>query len=394
MQQVATACGCGRATVYRHFANRDELLRAIRLRALSDCRAALPPAVFGKEPVRDALAAVLETLIPLLDRYRVLLDAPPPDLSDPAQRALTDAILQPLRQLVRRGQACGELDPQFPPDFAVAVFSGVLRAAREAVAYGTMAGVRHTPIRSSWHGHRRRSASAHTLSPRSPTRGHSHVPSHSRGRGRIADRPAGAPGGHRHRARPGGAPDDHDRRPAGPDADARRRRRPACVSGHDEAVGRRGPARRAGDGSRWGRRPYRAARPGTRPTRSSRSCPGAIRPHGLGSRGRGAARAGVLGSVNGAVHFHTNVPMLSIPVQDEHAARWRGPEAPRVAIAPTRTVAYKCAAGRVQWDAIVEQVRAARSRPRSSSRRRRSSGGGRIRQGVLTEPCHDCPRAR
>ncbi len=114
MQQVATACGCGRATVYRHFANRDELLRAIRLRALSDCRAALAPAVWGKEPVRDALAAVLETLIPLLDRYRVLLDAPPPDLSDPAQRELTDAILDPLRQLVRRGQASGELDPQFP----------------------------------------------------------------------------------------------------------------------------------------------------------------------------------------------------------------------------------------------------------------------------------------
>ena len=138
MQQVATACGCGRATVYRHFASRDELVRAIRLRALADCREALAPGVWGQEPVGDALGAVLETLIPLLDRYRVLLDAPPPDLSDPAQRELTDAIIVPLRELVRRGQATGELDPTIPPDFAVAVFSGVLRAAREAVASGTM----------------------------------------------------------------------------------------------------------------------------------------------------------------------------------------------------------------------------------------------------------------
>lgn len=38
----------------------------------------------------------------------------------------------------------------------------------------------------------------------------------------------------------------------------------------------------------------------------------------VGSRGRGAARAGVLGSVNGAVHFHTHVPMLSISLPDEH----------------------------------------------------------------------------
>jgi nucleotide-binding universal stress UspA family protein len=38
----------------------------------------------------------------------------------------------------------------------------------------------------------------------------------------------------------------------------------------------------------------------------------------LGSRGRSATRAGILGSVNGAVHFHTNVPMLSFPTDDEH----------------------------------------------------------------------------
>ena len=39
----------------------------------------------------------------------------------------------------------------------------------------------------------------------------------------------------------------------------------------------------------------------------------------LGSRGRSATRAGVLGSVNGAVHFHTNVPMLSFPSEDQHS---------------------------------------------------------------------------
>jgi nucleotide-binding universal stress UspA family protein len=38
----------------------------------------------------------------------------------------------------------------------------------------------------------------------------------------------------------------------------------------------------------------------------------------LGSRGRSATRAGILGSVNGAVHFHTSVPMLSFPTEDEH----------------------------------------------------------------------------
>jgi AcrR family transcriptional regulator len=138
MREVAVASGVGRATVYRHFPNRDELVWAIRLRALRDCREALEPAVFAHASARDALAAVLATLVPVLDRYRVLLDAPPPDRSDPEQRVLTDAIERPLRELILRGQDEGELDARFPPEFAIAVLIGVLRAAREAVADGRM----------------------------------------------------------------------------------------------------------------------------------------------------------------------------------------------------------------------------------------------------------------
>jgi nucleotide-binding universal stress UspA family protein len=33
----------------------------------------------------------------------------------------------------------------------------------------------------------------------------------------------------------------------------------------------------------------------------------------LGSRGRGRAQEGLLGSVNGYVHFHARVPLLSVP---------------------------------------------------------------------------------
>jgi nucleotide-binding universal stress UspA family protein len=37
----------------------------------------------------------------------------------------------------------------------------------------------------------------------------------------------------------------------------------------------------------------------------------------LGSRGRGPAREGLLGSVNGYVHFHSHVPVLSVPADEE-----------------------------------------------------------------------------
>ena len=35
----------------------------------------------------------------------------------------------------------------------------------------------------------------------------------------------------------------------------------------------------------------------------------------LGSRGRGRAQEGLLGSVNGYVHFHAHVPLLSVPLE-------------------------------------------------------------------------------
>src|SRR5262249_40404137 len=38
----------------------------------------------------------------------------------------------------------------------------------------------------------------------------------------------------------------------------------------------------------------------------------------LGSRGRGRAQEGLLGSVNGYIHFHAHVPLLSVP--DEGSA--------------------------------------------------------------------------
>jgi len=36
----------------------------------------------------------------------------------------------------------------------------------------------------------------------------------------------------------------------------------------------------------------------------------------LGSRGRGRAQEGLLGSVNAYVHFHANIPLLSVPPGD------------------------------------------------------------------------------
>ena len=155
MQEVATASGVGRATLYRYFSTRDDLVRAIRLRALRDCREALAPDVLERGSTREALEAVIGALLPVLDRYRVLIDAPLPDRSDPEQRALVEAVERPLLDLIRRGQDGGELDPRFPAGFAFGVLGGVLKAARAAIAAGEVSTERAHPLAVGGGGGRR-----------------------------------------------------------------------------------------------------------------------------------------------------------------------------------------------------------------------------------------------
>jgi nucleotide-binding universal stress UspA family protein len=49
----------------------------------------------------------------------------------------------------------------------------------------------------------------------------------------------------------------------------------------------------------------------------------------LGSRGRGPAREGLLGSVNGYLHFHSRVPLLSVPDDPEPPPERNAPSTAR-----------------------------------------------------------------
>ena len=133
MVEVAAATGIGRATLYRHFPRRRELIAAIRSQALRDCRVALAGAGVEKGAAAEALERVVRALLPVLDRYRVLLDAPPPNRSDPEQRALAEAVERPVVAVIRRGRRDGEFAADVSEGFLLEVVGGVLRAARRAI---------------------------------------------------------------------------------------------------------------------------------------------------------------------------------------------------------------------------------------------------------------------
>ena len=138
MSDVASATGVGRATLYRHFASREELLRAIRLESLRECRQALEDVPAPDAGFEEGLRQVIAALLRVLDRYRVLAAAPPADRSDPEQRPLLEEIERPLLDLFRRGAAAGEVAPDLDPGLILVMLSGMLTGARRAIAEGRL----------------------------------------------------------------------------------------------------------------------------------------------------------------------------------------------------------------------------------------------------------------
>ena len=68
----------------------------------------------GDGTADEALERIVRALLPVLDRYRVLLDAPPADMSDPEQRALKEAVEGPLLEVLRRGRREGSIAAGLP----------------------------------------------------------------------------------------------------------------------------------------------------------------------------------------------------------------------------------------------------------------------------------------
>ena len=139
MRRISLAAGVGRATVYRHFPSREALIRDIRLKALRECRAALADADLDAGPATEAIERAIDALLAVVDRYRVLVHEPPPDRSDPEQRALVEEVEGPLLGLIVRGADAGELTAELPARFVLDSLVGLITAARRAIVDGDLA---------------------------------------------------------------------------------------------------------------------------------------------------------------------------------------------------------------------------------------------------------------
>jgi TetR/AcrR family transcriptional repressor of mexCD-oprJ operon len=105
MNEVAEAAGVARATVYRYFPNRETLLDELAQTAVRDVDMRLASARIDAVSPQEGVARAVRALVDVGNLFVVLARERPRSGADRFERGL----VEPLRQLVQRGQASGDI---------------------------------------------------------------------------------------------------------------------------------------------------------------------------------------------------------------------------------------------------------------------------------------------
>jgi len=128
MNDVATAAGVARATVYRYFPTRQALLDELGEIALADANARLSAARIDEVDPEEGVARAVRALVDVGDPFVVIARERVRPHPEQFERRLAD----PLRRLLERGQAEGALRTDVPSSWLteslIALVVGIVAA--------------------------------------------------------------------------------------------------------------------------------------------------------------------------------------------------------------------------------------------------------------------------
>lgn len=135
VNEIATAAGVGRITLYGHFDSRATLLQEVAERAIARTEEELARVDVDGDP-RDALGRLLQTTWHLTHRYGALVIAASQELSPEQMRRAHDEPSARVRRLLERGRAAGQFRSDAPIDWQISVIQAILHGASAAVHRG------------------------------------------------------------------------------------------------------------------------------------------------------------------------------------------------------------------------------------------------------------------
>lgn len=138
VSEIALAAGVGRATLYRHFETRQDLINALTLLCLDETDQALQPIVAAGLTGLDAIVASIQVIMPMAARFRFLMSLADSDTLDRTVKLAYQRQLDELTTYVEQGKADGAITAALPTAWVVASYDAQLNAAWSLVQFGQL----------------------------------------------------------------------------------------------------------------------------------------------------------------------------------------------------------------------------------------------------------------
>lgn len=132
--EVAEVAGIGRATLYRHFPTKEDLIKAITIEAIEATDEVSRKIMSLANNASEALKLTIEMMVPMGDRYHFLSQLP--SIDDAEINAHMKRQNNELITLIMAVQQEQRIDRNLPTSWACSVFNSLIYAAWEEVAKG------------------------------------------------------------------------------------------------------------------------------------------------------------------------------------------------------------------------------------------------------------------
>ncbi|MEU6006462.1 TetR/AcrR family transcriptional regulator [Streptomyces sp. NPDC047453] len=138
MDDVAKAAGISRATLHRHFAGRDSLVRALEALGIAECEAALDAARLGEGPAGDAVRRLVREIEPAAGLLSFLYTENQL-FEGEAQNEGWNRLDERISEVFRRGQLSGEFRIDLTPAWLTEALFGLIASGAYVVLSGKVA---------------------------------------------------------------------------------------------------------------------------------------------------------------------------------------------------------------------------------------------------------------
>lgn len=136
LKDVAEFANVGRATLYRHFETREQLIQEIAQESLQLTDTVMAPIKAKKLSGKDSLKAMLHALMPMADRYHFLLSLWSIAEGDEQVLQMYNRQLEELYNLIERARSEGDINTALSTDWIIVTIDSLIYAGWWLVGEG------------------------------------------------------------------------------------------------------------------------------------------------------------------------------------------------------------------------------------------------------------------